>query len=303
MENLNFDETIEKELNKENLLSSSEYNDLYNKLSKEKDIFLSIKDSPSRNNKLRETAMFINGIGQNIENKNKLADFVKTNMKYDANIPIFKVISDLFNNNLNSFVNNDGKVVYSYKENAPKGFEGNFTMEDISKEAESKKIDNFAAQKFNLLIENSMADLENAIKTNGDTKFPEKKIYNQILNGFVKNPQTSNFSIINHPLFGNNSFKQNLAKHLESGTYSDLGITPEQVELMDPTKYDSKITEDDAMFIANKFVENTDNESVLKEAANYYTKIIEKQWQANTPNDSTIVDDTPINFDPSKGLV
>ena len=303
MENSNFNEIIEKQLNKENPLSNEEYRSLYNKLSKDKNDFLNINNKADKNNKLRETALLINGVGQNIENKDKLADFISNNNEYDANIPVFKVVSDLFNNNLNTSINNEGKVIYSYSENAPEGFDSSFTLDDISKEVAAKKVDEFAAQKFNSLIDVNMTDLQNIIKTNGDTKFPQDKIYNQVYNGFVKNKKTSTFSILNHSLFGDTSFKSDLAKHLENGTYSDLGITPEQVNLMDPTKYDSRITPDDAMFIANKFVKDTNNESVLKEAANYYTKIIEKQWKANTPNDSTIVDDTPTNFDPNKGLV
>ena len=72
----------------------------------------------------------------------------------------------------------------------------------------------------------------------------------------------------------NDKQKDSLVEKITQGTYEDLGITPNEIESLDPTP-DGQITPEDARVIVDKF-EFEDKPELREELANYYTKITKK---------------------------
>ena len=275
-----FKQIMEREMERDVSLDDAKENEIRSKLNPWKEEYINASDQETKNSIERKVLKLSQEEQGDAESRSGLAETGLDKMEYDERLPIFKVMTDIVENNVEKITEEDGSIKYTYTDNAPEGFEEPFAISQVIEKTQEFQKDEKFVNTFGGLINNNINQIQN-IKEGDSEEFPFESVYNNILNNVINSDDSNMYSIANHKNFGNKSWKDNLVANIAQGTYKDLGITSSEVESLDPTP-DGKITLEDARVIVDKF-EFEDKPELREELANYYTKIIEKQWNANIP--------------------
>jgi hypothetical protein len=207
---------------------------------------------------------------------------------FDPDNPLFQVAVDIAEDSINRHMNDDGKFIYSYPKiepyassMIPKGFDKEFSAEDFLKNVMEIQYNREAQGKLEAFNNNTMGEANN-LQPGDNTKYPYKQKFNWFWNNIINVEDEDYFSIANHALVGEKSFKENMAELLTRGSYESLGITRAEANIEDPTPF-TPITPEDAKVIAENYIKEG-SDSFKKDLAHYYTKYDEQQWNANIPN-------------------
>ena len=275
-----FKQIMEREMERDASLDDAKENEIRGKLGPLKEEYINASNQETKNSIERKILKLAQEEQGDAEGRSGLAETGLDKMEFDGRLPIFKVMADIVENNVEKITEEDGSIKYTYTDNAPEGFEEPFAISQVIEKTQEFQKDERFVGNFEGLMNNNINQIQN-IKEGDSEEFPFESVYSNILNNVINSDDSNIYSIANHKNFGNKSWKDSLVENITQGTYKDLGITPSEIESLDPTP-DGQITPEDARVIVDKF-EFEDKPELREELANYYTKIIEKQWNANIP--------------------
>ena len=283
-----FNELLENFLDRDDAYRVDEKLNLTNYFSEQSNIFAKTKD-PNERSEIQENAVKIQNA---IEKDNTFMDMViemlLDEVEFDPSNPLFEVAVDITEGSIDRYMNNDGEFKYSYDTNEPyassiipKGFDKEFSAEDFLKKVMEIQYNREAQGKLEALNDNIIGEASN-LQPGDNTEYPYKRIFNWVWNNIINVEDEDYFSIANHALVGEKSFKENMAELLTRGSYESLGITKAEAKIGDPTLF-TPITPDDAKVIAENYIKEG-SDSFKRDLAHYYTKYSKQQWDPNIPN-------------------
>tara|TARA_R100000315_G_scaffold40375_1_gene17382 strand:+ start:9802 stop:10767 length:966 start_codon:yes stop_codon:yes gene_type:complete len=275
-----FKQIMEREMERDVSLDDAKEAEIRSKLGPWKTEYENASDEQTKNSLERKILKFAQEEQSDAKGRSDLAETGLDKMEFDGRLPIFRVMADIVENNVEKITEEDGSIKYAYTDNTPEGFEEPFAISQVIEKTQEFQKDERFVSTFEGLINNNINQIRN-IKEGDSEEFPFESVYNNILNNVINSDESNIYSIANHKNFGNKSWKDSLVERITQGTYEELGITTNEIESLDPTP-DGRITPEDARVIVDKF-EFEDKPELREELANYYTKIIEKQWNANIP--------------------
>ena len=240
--------------------------------------------------------------------KSNIAEKLLDETDFDVNNPVFQASVDLFNGDLEKYMDDKGNFKYSYNKQAndpvmnyfgyesvvPKNFEKDFDLEFMNEEISKIEYNREAQGKLEAFNDNTMGEASN-LQPGDNVKYPYKQKYSWIFNN-ITNKYENFFSLANHALVGEKSFKENMAELLTRGSYESLGITRAEANIEDPTRF-TPITPVDAKVIAENYIKEG-SDSFKKDLTHYYAKYDMQQWDAYIPNN--VMTGTPNQMDPNE---
>lgn len=295
-----FYESLENYLDREDVYKGSEKSVLTNYFSEQSDIFAKTKD-PNERSEIQENAVKIqNAIEKDNTYMDMVVEMFLDEVDFDPSNSLFQVVVDITEGSIDRYMNDDGEFMYSYDTNdpyassiIPKGFDKEFSAEDFLKNVMKIQYNRDAQGKLEAFNDNTMGEASN-LQPGDNAKYPYKQKFNWFWNNIINIEDEDYFSLANHALVGEKSFKENMAELLTRGSYESLGITRAEANIEDPTRF-TPITINDAKVIAENYIKEG-SDSFKRDLAHYYTKYDEQQWNANIPNN--VINPTPP--DPNK---
>lgn len=297
-----FDETLENYLDKEDVYKGNEKFELITYLKEQSNNYANTNDINEQGEIEQVVLEIQNAYESDNANMDMAIEMFLDETDFDPSNPLFQVVVDIVEGGVNRYMNDDGKFIYSYDTGIPfassvipKGFEGEFSAEDFLKDIMKIQYNREAQGKLEAFNDNTMGEANN-LQPGDNAKYPYQKNFNWFWNNVINVEDEDFFSISNHALVGNKSFKENMAKLLTRGSYESLGITRTEANIEDPTKY-TPITPEDALVITDEYIKEG-SDSFKKDLAHYYTKYDEQQWNANIPNN--VMTGTDSQMDPNE---
>ena len=297
-----FYESLENYLDREDVYKGNEKSLLTNYFSEQSNIFAKTED-PNERGEIQENAVKIqNAIEKDNTYMDLVIEMLLDEVEFDPSSPLFEVAVDITEGSIDRYMNNDGEFKYSYDTNEPyassiipKGFDKEFSAEDFLKNVMKIQYNREAQSKLEAFNDNTMGEASN-LQPGDNTKYPYKQKFNWFWNNIINVEDEDYFSIANHALVGEKSFKENMAELLTRGSYESLGITRAEANIEDPTPF-TPITPEDAKVIAENYIKEG-SDSFKRDLAHYYTRYDEQQWNANIPNN--VITGTPNEMDPNE---
>lgn len=295
-----FNELLENFLDRDDAYRVDEKLNLTNYFSEQSDIFANTKD-PNERSEIQENAVKIqNAIEKDNTYMDMVVEMFLDEVDFDPSNSLFQVAVDITEGSIDRYMNDDGEFMYSYDTNdpyassiIPKGFDKEFSAEDFLKKVMKIQYNREAQGKLEALNDNIIGEASN-LQPGDNTEYPYKRIFNWVWNNIINVEDEDYFSLANHALVGEKSFKENMAELLTRGSYESLGVTRAEANIEDPTRF-TPITIDDARVIAKNYIKEGSN-SFKRDLAHYYTKYSKQQWGPNIPNN--VINPTPP--DPNK---
>jgi len=297
-----FNELLENFLDRDDAYRVDEKLNLTNYFSEQSNIFAKTKD-PNERGEIQENAVKIqNAIEKDNTYMDMVVEMFLDEVDFDPSNPLFEVVVDIAEGSIDRYMSNDGEFIYSYDTNdpyassiIPKGFDKEFSAEDFLKNVSKIQYNRDAQGKLEAFNDNTMGEASN-LQPGDNTKYPYKQKFNWVLNNIINIEDEDYFSLANHALVGEKSFKENMAELLTRGSYESLGITKLEANIEDPTRF-TPITLEDAKVIAENYIKEG-SDSFKRDLAHYYTRYDEQQWNANIPNN--VMTGTPSQMDPNE---
>jgi len=153
------------------------------------------------------------------------------------------------------------------------------TMDDIKGNIQKSAVDKNAMNAF-------ATNITNGVNTAKNLKIGDSLDFNteEARGRYTKIIENSDdlYKLATKNMFGNTSFQTDLTEKLSSMTYTDMGISEDVVNTLDPTP-DGKVSPEDAKVITAKIMED---ENMLKEyMADYFTMYEEREFKNNIPQE------------------
>ena len=254
-----FYELLENHLDKEDVYRNDEKLLLTNYFSEKSNTYASTKDTNERGEIEEEAAKIFSAFETDNANMDMAIEMFLDETDFDPNNPLFQVAVDIAEGSVNRHMNDDGKFIYSYDTSdpfagsiIPEGFEGEFSAEDFLKRTMKIQYNREAQGKLEAFNDNTMGEASN-LQPGDNVKYPYNQKFNWFWNNVINVEDEDYFSVANHALVGEKSFKENMAELLTRGSYESLGITRAEANIEDPTRFTS-VTPDDAKVIAENYI-------------------------------------------------
>ena len=283
-----FYELLETDLDKEEVYKGDEKHLLTKHLSQQSSNYANTNDVNEQGEIEEEVVMIQGAYEEDNAYMDMAIEMFLDEVDFDPSNPLFQVAVDIAEGSITRHMNDDGKFMYSYdtgipyaSSTIPKGFDKEFSAEDFLKDIMKIQYNREAQGKLEAFNDNTMGEASN-LQPGNNTKYPYKQKFNWFWNNIINVEDEDYFSIANHALVGEKSFKENMAELLTRGSYESLGITKAEANVDDPTPF-TPITPDDAKVIAENYIKEG-SDSFKRDLAHYYTKYDEQQWNANIPS-------------------
>ena len=297
-----FYESLENHLDKEEVYKGDEKQLTFNYLEGLGEDYSNTRDTNVHNETEQKVVELQNAFEKDNTYMDMALEMFLDETEFDPNNPLFQVAIDIVEGSVNRHMNDDGEFMYSYDTSdpfagsiIPEGFDKDFSAEGFLKDIMKIQYNREAQGKLEALNDNIISEVSD-LQPGDNTEYPYRRIFNWIWNNIINVEGEDFFSISNHKLVGEKSFKENMAELLERGSYENLGITSTEVNTKDPTRF-TPITPQDALVIADECIKEG-SDSFKKDLAHYYTKYSKQQWNPNIPNN--VMTGTDSQMDPNE---